>query len=73
MTVLDRVPVEAITASTPKVDWVKVLRVLVALLALPFLAVGWTARAVVFAVLWMWSAVAAGWDMGPSARAREAG
>lgn len=72
MTVFDRVPVEAITAATPKVDGAKLLRLLVALLALPFILVGWTAKAVVFAVLWMWSAIAVGWDLGPSsARASE--
>lgn len=72
MSVLDRVPVEAITAKTPEVDWAKVLRLFVALLALPFVAIGWTAKAVVFAVMWMWSAVAVGWELGPSsARAPE--
>ncbi len=73
MTVLDRVPVEAITAATPKVDWVKALRMFVALLALPFMLIGWTAKALVFAVLWIWSAIVTGWDLGPSARAPEAG
>lgn len=76
MTVLDRVPVEAITAKTPQVDWAhfwaRSLRLLVALLALPFVLIGWSAKAVVFAVLWMWSAIAVGWDLGPSsARASE--
>ena len=71
MSVLDRVPVEAITAKTPEVDWVKLVRLFVALLALPFVLIGWTAKALVFAVAWMWSAVVVGWESGPSARAPE--
>ncbi|GIH07409.1 hypothetical protein Rhe02_54760 [Rhizocola hellebori] len=80
MTVLDRVPVEAITAkahSVRKVDWARVRRAFVALLALPLTWLGWTARAVVsalvttkraawFAVTWACSAVVVGWESGPS-------
>lgn len=73
MTVLDRVPVEAIAAKTPEVDWSKLLRLFVAVLALPFLLLGWSAKAVVFAALWMVSAVLAGYEAGPSAPVSKGG
>lgn len=77
MTVLDRVPVEAITAARPHVDGAKLLRSFLALLALPFTMLGWTAKAIVFAVVatakavwfaatWIWSAIVVGWESGPS-------
>lgn len=56
--VLDRVPVEQITAEAKKVD---VGRAVLSLLALiPFL-IGWLAGKAVVAVAWMWLAVKAGW------------
>lgn len=64
MTVLDRVPVEAINAKASEVD---VARVLLSLLALPFILLGWTVKAVFVGLFWVWSAVLIGWESGPAA------
>jgi hypothetical protein len=56
--VLDRIPVEQITAEAKKVD---VGRAVLSLLALiPFL-IGWVAGKIVLAVAWVGLAVKAGW------------
>lgn len=70
MTVLDRVPVEAITARAADVD---VARLLLSLLALPFILIGWTVRAVFVALAWMWAAVLIGWQSGPGTVAAKDG
>lgn len=71
MAILDRFPTAEITQRASKVsgqDVAVLLRKLVlALLALPFIVLGWTARAVVFGVAWAWSAVLVGWESGPAA------
>lgn len=66
MSVLDRVPVDAINAKTFDID---MARVLLSLLALPFMLLGWTAKAGFMAVAWMCSAVLVGWESGPTTRA----
>lgn len=74
MTVLDRVPVERITAEARQVEFG---RMLLTLIGAVFYAVGWVA-AKVFGVLWFaaaWSATAVkvGWQDGRSPRGREGG
>lgn len=56
--VLDRIPVEEITAEARSVN---VGRALLALLALIPFVIGWTAATVVTAFGWTWAAVKAGW------------
>lgn len=71
MTVLDRFHTDEITQRAAKVsgqDVAELLRkILLALLALPFIMLGWSARAVVFGLAWAWSAVLVGWESGPAA------
>lgn len=70
MTVLDRFPTEEITRRASAVSGQDVAelfrKVLLALLALPFIVLGWSARAVVFGLAWAWSAVLVGWETGPA-------
>lgn len=74
MAILDRFPTAEITERAAKVSGQDVARLLqklvLALLALPFIVLGWTARAVVFSLAWAWSAVLVGWESGPAARSR---
>lgn len=56
--VLDRIPVEKITADAKKVD---VGRALLSLLALIPFIIGWIAGKIVLAVAWIGLAVKAGW------------
>lgn len=65
MSVLDRVPVGAINARARDIDMAAML---LALLALPFMALGWLARAVFVALAWAYSAVLVGWESGPAPR-----
>lgn len=71
MTVLDRFHTEEIAQRAAAVsgqDVAQLLRkMLLVLLALPFIALGWSARAVVFGLAWAWSAVLVGWETGPAA------
>jgi uncharacterized protein (DUF697 family) len=57
-TVLDRVPVDEITAEARQVD---VGRALLSVFGLVFFAVGWLAGSAVTAVAWCGLAVKAGW------------
>jgi len=74
MSVLDRFPTAEITERASKVSGKDVAelgrKVLLALLALPFIVLGWTARAVVFSLAWAWSAVLVGWESGPCGAAK---
>lgn len=69
--VLDRVPVERITAEAREVQFA---RTLLTLIAGFFYAIGWLAGKVLgtlfLAVVWSWTAVKVGWV---EARAREGG
>ena len=71
MSVLDRFPTAEITQRAAKVSGQDVAelfrKVVLALLALPFIVLGWSARAVVFGLAWAWSAVLVGWESGPAA------
>jgi hypothetical protein len=71
MSVLDRFPTAEITERAAKVSGqdvaVLLRKVVLALLALPFIVLGWSARAAVFGVAWAWSAVLVGWETGPTA------
>ncbi|MGH3859219.1 hypothetical protein [Actinokineospora sp.] len=58
MTVLDRVPVDQITAEARQVD---AGRVVLSMIAAVFFAVGWTAGTAVTAAAWCCLAVKAGW------------
>lgn len=73
MTVLDRFPTAEITERAAKVsgrDVAQLFRkLLLALLALPFIVLGWSVRAVVFGLAWAWSAVLVGWETGPAGAA----
>lgn len=43
-------------------------RILLALLALPFFVLGWTARYVVRVLTWCWAAVQVGWQLATQPR-----
>jgi hypothetical protein len=69
--VLDRIPVDQITAEARQVN---VGRSLLALLALIPFIVGWVAAAIVTAVAWVWAAVKAGWrEVRPPAKPDRSG
>ena len=71
MSVLDRFPTAEITERAAQVSGqdvaVLLRKVVLALLALPFMVLGWTARAIVFGLAWAWSATLVGWESGPAA------
>lgn len=71
MAILDRFPTAEITERASNVSGQDVAelfrKVVLALLALPFIVLGWSARAVVFGLAWAWSAVLVGWESGPAA------
>lgn len=70
MSVLDRFHTEEITQRAAAVsgqDVAQLLRkILLVLLALPFIVLGWSARAAVFGLAWAWSAALVGWESGPA-------
>lgn len=67
MTVLDRFRLEDINERAAAVGALDVKRLVLFLLALPFMLVGWTLRIALFMVAWAYSAALVGWESGPSA------
>lgn len=72
MAVLDRVPIDRITEQAREVHFG---RALLTLLAGLFFVIGWTLRAVWFALVWAFTAARVGWNEGPGSpvRHREGG
>lgn len=62
---MDRIPVDAIGVKARDIDMAFMF---LALLALPFMLLGWLAKALFIAVAWMCSAMLVGWESGPAPR-----
>lgn len=68
--VLPNVPVERITQRAREFD---VLRFVLAVLALPFMLIGYTARFVFVAAAWAWYAIVEGWHAAKAVESRRTG
>ena len=66
MSVLERFRLEEINERAAAVNAVDVKRLILFLLALPFMAIGWTLRASLYVVAWAYSAALVGWEAGPA-------